>query len=218
MKRFCPGLFLVAGLLLSGIGWADVEGQKDEVIRAKQGRTPSAGPSKADIQKVFDRLGGLNAARRARGAAPVGTSSNRMAWARSERSLQVLQRPEARVYTHLKRGVVAVEPQSGQKALTTRAAGEKPKDAALRYVTDHYAIFGLKAPKSELALERSEKDALGMTHLFYRQQHEGIPFWGRQLAAHLDASGALTYINCLVEPTREAWRSNPPFQKKKRLL
>lgn len=209
MKRLFLGLFLSAGLLLNGFGWADAEDQKAEAIRAKQGRGPSAGPSKADIQRVFERLGKLDGARRARGVAKVGTASNLTAWAKSDRSLQVLERPEGRVYTHLKRGVVAVEPYSGQRSLTTCAAGEKPKDAALRYVAENYSVFGLKSPRTELALERSEKDVLGMTHLFYRQQHEGIPFWGRQLAAHLDASGALTYINCLVEPTREGLSVEP---------
>jgi Zn-dependent metalloprotease len=104
---------------------------------------------------------------------------------------------------------VAVEPKPEGGKLPSAKPGESLKDVALRYIAENQTIFGLKSPNSELIETKRSKDELGITHLFFQQELNGIPFWGRELTAHLDGSGALTWVNCLLQPTPEGLDIHP---------
>lgn len=57
------------------------------------------------------------------------------------------------------------------------------------FLAAHGGAFGLADPGRELRLRGATRDALGMTHLEYRQVHEGIEVFGGVLRVHLDAAG-----------------------------
>ena len=181
---------------------------KDAVVRVKSAAGKTASVDIKDLQPLLERYGKLYRSRADKMPKAAGISKWQR-WAQADRSHQVMERSGARVHTHLHRGVVAVEPAPGESDMARPRAGEKPQDVALRYVADHVSIFGLKSPKAELAVQRSETDTLGMTHVFYRQYANGIPFWGRQLTAHVDRSGALQSINCLIQPTLDGLAVKP---------
>ena len=187
---------------------APSEGLKEEVIQAKSGTKKALNIGRQDLQQIDQHFGKLYRSQN-RPALKSHSSSKLLGWAKSERSLQVLNRPEAKVYTHLKRGVVAVEPPKGKRYLSAPKAYAKPQKVALDYVAENYSIFGIETPETELIEERCQTDSLGMTHLFFKQHHAGIPVWGRQLVAHLDTNGALKSINCLIQPSLENLNMKP---------
>jgi bacillolysin len=98
------------------------------------------------------------------------------------------------------RGIVRVEPdpKSSQKSLTKRRFNETGEDAARRFIGERKDIFNLKDASADLKLLRTENDPRGGEHVFFQQRLNGIPFWGRELAAHLDGTGAVDSINCLL--------------------
>ncbi len=73
-------------------------------------------------------------------------------------------------------------------------------DATATFVDRNAAAFGLRNGSSELALQRSETDRLGQTHLSYAQTHRGVPVFGASLKAHFDASGRLFVVNGTLVP------------------
>ncbi|MCC7390757.1 M4 family metallopeptidase [Candidatus Sumerlaeota bacterium] len=98
------------------------------------------------------------------------------------------------------RGVTAVTPNAaaGKRSLVKISSGQTPEAAARDFVRANRAIFAIADADGDLRLERTEFDAKGGAHLFFEQQLNGIPFWGRQLAAHFDSAGEMTAISCLL--------------------
>ena len=187
-QRFGVSSILLVGLVASLAGPVWPVGGKESVSQIKSTTQRRSQSQSEDPQLLTDWLGERYRAR-ARVAAQRTASS------------EGPDRQNVKVFSQDKRGVVAVQPVASRGLLAAPRAGENRKDAALRYVAENRAIFRLGSPSKELNLHRSRTDELGMTHLFFQQRHEGIPFWGRELVAHFDASGSLTSINCLIEPT-----------------
>ena len=174
-------------------------------------RTEGAQNRRAKLDSLKPLLEQLQQRYRARPRAipPGAQSSNMLKWARSPRGMQLWQRKEAKVYNHLKRGVVAVEPPAGKTMLSKRRQGETPSRLALRFVEENQAIFHIAEPALELVEHRRTSDLRGTEHLFFQQYHQGIPLWGRQLVAHVEASGELRSINCLIEPSPQIVSAPP---------
>jgi hypothetical protein len=182
---------------------------KQAVVRAKSATKQAASADPNALKPAIERLGQIFRSQNGKipakakahslysfGGAEKGQKSKMSQWARAKRPYQVFNRLDTEIHTHLNRGVVAVRPRPGKQSLTVARPGEDSKDATLRYIADNPAIFGLKPPASQLTLDRRETDKLGMTHLRFQQHYNGIPLWGRQLAAHLDPLGDLRSINC----------------------
>lgn len=81
------------------------------------------------------------------------------------------------------------KPKNGAFALP---AAPSPEDAALAFLDEHKALFGMHDPNVELAVERSGAMADGSVHIRFRQQQGGVPVRGATWTAHFDAAGRLT--------------------------
>src|SRR5262245_36441804 len=81
--------------------------------------------------------------------------------------------------------------------------GDDAPQTTLRLLADDrdaLKLVGLRSPREELALARSESDSLGMTHVRFRQVTRGIPVLGAELAAHFDAAGRVAAIDANYVP------------------
>lgn len=63
-----------------------------------------------------------------------------------------------------------------------------------------------RVPAIDLAPIRVQHDALGMTHVAYAQQHDGVPVIGGDLVLHLDRDGGVVSVNGTIRdvPPRPA--------------
>lgn len=82
------------------------------------------------------------------------------------------------------------------------AAGRgRAERTARAFLRDQRALLRLADPDTELVLARQERDALGRTHLRFRQRHRGVPVEPAELLVHLDPSGDVDVVNGGWEPT-----------------
>ena len=85
-----------------------------------------------------------------------------------------------------------------------------PTAAASAFLARHAAVFGIADPAAELALLRSETDALGMSRVLWQQVVNGVPVHNAQVSVHLAAGGAAVvaatsgYVPGLYVPTTQA--------------
>ena len=70
-------------------------------------------------------------------------------------------------------------------------------------------MLGLENPASELTLAKVQNDALGHTHLRFRQSYWGVPVFGAELIAQLDEQGDLTSISRRLRATPEKLALTP---------
>lgn len=203
--------FVAAAVLFAAAARADMPG-KEKSASAREGAGPAKPLSPDATADLMNRLAAQPALQKARALAAkrVVAPSPIAPWAANPGRLQLFQDSTVRAWHQRDRGVVAVEPAeaaAGGKpgtrgsVLARAAAGEKPSDTALRFIAQQRRHFGLRAPREELVLQQSGADALGIHRLVFQQVSNGIPIWGRQLAAHLDGQGNLLSINCLLEPS-----------------
>jgi Zn-dependent metalloprotease len=104
----------------------------------------------------------------------------------TQRSWLWLEEPTLKTPMHLaadRTGTPALQP--GTDAAATTVA----------FLETNKALFRMRAPSSELALERAHVDALGMTHTRFRQVVRGVPVAGREVYAHYDNAGRLASID-----------------------
>ncbi|MEO8376779.1 MAG: M4 family metallopeptidase [Candidatus Sumerlaeota bacterium] len=106
------------------------------------------------------------------------------------------------------RGVTGVTPNAarGKRTLGRLVGGQTPEGAARDFVHSRKDIFAISDADADLVLGRTEIDSSGGAHLFFDQQLNGIPFWGRQLAAHFNKGGDLEAINCLLSTDAKSVR------------
>lgn len=95
-----------------------------------------------------------------------------------------------------------------QNRSASRASTDAAKQAAaMQFLKDYSALFGISNVTEELAAAGVTKDAHGGTHVSYKQVYRGLPVLGGELKAHFDAADNLvatngTFIpNITVSPT-----------------
>jgi Zn-dependent metalloprotease len=77
---------------------------------------------------------------------------------------------------------------------------------------ERYArVLRLEDPSNELTLRSVDRDDLGYVHVRFKQVHEGLPVWSRDLVAHYDATGALYAVNGSYEPSPQGIDASPLF-------
>ncbi len=106
---------------------------------------------------------------------------------------------QAQVSLHPATGVarfVRIPADSLQRPWVGAAAEEQ----AAAFLREFGALFGLNNPAAELILAERETDALGMTHLHYIQQYQGVPVFASTLRFHFADDGQLRAINGMVLP------------------
>lgn len=107
-------------------------------------------------------------------------------------------------YADGNRGIVAIQPlrqRTSNRLAASRAAILDPNAMVLNYLEDNSHLLGIRAPRRHLVMNHLIRDSLGMYHVHYQQQLDTIPVWGRQLTAHVDATGDISWINCLLART-----------------
>ena len=84
---------------------------------------------------------------------------------------------------------------SGSFSLGGLKAGAAEEAAVKAFLDRNRDIFGIRDASSELNLAGAETDQHGLRTLRFAQRHDGVPVYGGDLLAHLDAEGDLTSVN-----------------------
>lgn len=61
-------------------------------------------------------------------------------------------------------------------------------------------IFGIHDPAKELKIQKTDTDNLGMSHLTYQQQYQGVEVFGGTLKVHFNQEGDITAANGTFVP------------------
>lgn len=73
----------------------------------------------------------------------------------------------------------------------------------IRFLSENKELFGLKEPDKELKTISEITDELGMTHIKYQQQINGIKIFQGQLVVHFNTDGSIESVNGRYFPTPE---------------
>ncbi|MCC6547556.1 M4 family metallopeptidase [Candidatus Sumerlaeota bacterium] len=93
---------------------------------------------------------------------------------------------------------MAPDESRGGRSLGKTLPGQTPEAVAREFVRSRKDVLAIDDADADLMLERVEYGNDGSAHLFFTQQLHGIPFWGRQIAAHFDKTGSLESLSCLI--------------------
>ncbi|HEU4744430.1 MAG TPA: hypothetical protein VFS61_04300, partial [Anaerolineales bacterium] len=77
----------------------------------------------------------------------------------------------------------------------TDLRGVTTQERAIEMASVYGREFGLRHPKKELQLEKSEKDGRGNDLVHYQQMYEGIPVIGGEMIVNMNAKGELLSIS-----------------------
>jgi Zn-dependent metalloprotease len=88
------------------------------------------------------------------------------------------------------------------------ASAAKAEEIALNIISANRETFRLDDPDSELKAVESFKDEFGKQHVKFAQWYQGVPVWGQDLVAHLEANGELYSMNARYSPTPKAINVN----------
>ena len=109
------------------------------------------------------------------------------------------------------RGSVALSTKESTSAVSFVRAGQNgdllPGDAAKTahgkandFLAEYGALLGVSNADQELVSSSAVVDALGATHITYRQVYNGVPVFGGLVKAHVDKAGDLTAVNGVFVP------------------
>lgn len=96
---------------------------------------------------------------------------------------------------------ISVSAAAQQRILSKTAAAARAAHIAKTFIADHRALFRLENPEEELQIAEEHVDRLGKQHVRFTQTLQGVPVWGKDLAAHVEADGRLYAINARYAPT-----------------
>lgn len=198
----------LVAVLVSVVGLAGAQGTGSLATKGKRGQLPAATARTIDPAKLQAATARMSAAL-ASGKKSIGAtkaSPALKAWANNRsKQLQVVSLNGVSATIDPVRGVVMMEPDGTKaKSLAYAKSGLAPEEMTRRFVASQKGFFKLEDATHELVLTDAAADGAGMTHLTFQQSHAGIPFWGRELRAHLGPGGELKSLNGYVEPTPAA--------------
>ncbi len=96
---------------------------------------------------------------------------------------------------------VSVSAAAQQRILSKTAAAARAAHIAKTFIADHRALFRLANPEEELQIAEEHVDRLGKQHVRFIQTLQGVPVWGKDLVAHVEADGRLYALNARHAPT-----------------
>lgn len=96
-----------------------------------------------------------------------------------------------------------------ERAARARAGRDPAADTARAFLRKRAALLKLDDPDAELALQRTQHDALGRTQLRFGQRHGGLRVWPAELIVHLDPSGDVDAMDGASVATPTALGTNP---------
>lgn len=89
------------------------------------------------------------------------------------------------------------------------ARDSSPEAIALAFLETHGSVFGLASTATEVELARpSQRDALGMDHVRFRQVVRGVPVTAGELIVHLRGSDVVA-VNAETLPNADAVNTDP---------
>ena len=91
--------------------------------------------------------------------------------------------------------------------------GADPVATTLGVLAEHRALFRMRDPGVELAVKKTETDALGMTHARFQQLTHGVPVIGAEMMAHYDPSGHLASIDANYVADLDGVDVDPAFDR-----
>ena len=87
-----------------------------------------------------------------------------------------------------------------QPFLNFSLAQASPEDTATTFLGEHGAAFGITDPNSELRLEETRTDEIGMTHLTYQQVYQGVDVFAAIVLVHMNAADVVQSMNGVFIP------------------
>lgn len=95
------------------------------------------------------------------------------------------------VYGPLPLAVATAVAENESRALAIYAAGA----VADQFLQQHAAALGVQDVAADLVPHQVQSDSLGMTHLRFEQQYQGVPVFGSELLVHLDSDQQVASAN-----------------------
>ena len=77
---------------------------------------------------------------------------------------------------------------------------KSPEANASDFFRINGGLFGIHDPSKELNFQKTDTDNLGMSHLTYQQQYQGVEVFGGTLKAHFNQQGDITAVNGTFVP------------------
>ncbi|MFW5740511.1 MAG: M4 family metallopeptidase, partial [Myxococcota bacterium] len=87
--------------------------------------------------------------------------------------------------------------------------GASAQQAALEVIAGHATALGIDDPDSEMVLESISYDALGGTHVTFRQVADGVPVFGVRFGVHFDKLGRTAYMSGRYVPDLDTVDTTP---------
>ncbi len=81
------------------------------------------------------------------------------------------------------------------------AAPAAAEPIARQFLRENAALLRINDPDDEFAVMKTERDALGMTHIRYQQTYGGLEIWGSDVFVHLDAANRFDSFNGRYRPS-----------------
>src|SRR5436309_3880890 len=91
-------------------------------------------------------------------------------------------------------GVARFVRATGDATIPLSSPPASLEDKAYRFFEEYGAVFGVTAPRQQLAVFRVTSDETG-SDVRLRQSHGGLPVFNAQLVVHFDTAGAITSVN-----------------------
>jgi bacillolysin len=101
---------------------------------------------------------------------------------------------------------------SGKLTPAAYSSGANQSVDGIRFLSENRELFGLKDPEHELKLISNITDELGMTHIKYQQEVNGVKIFHGQLIVHFNTDGSIESVNGTYFPTPEI-NTNPAIDK-----
>ncbi|MDI6804576.1 MAG: M4 family metallopeptidase [Bacteroidota bacterium] len=90
---------------------------------------------------------------------------------------------------------------SGKLTQTGLSYSSDKTNDGIRFLSENKDLFGLKEPAKELNVISNITDEIGMTHIKYHQQVNGVKIFHGQLIAHFNSDGSVESVNGRYYPT-----------------
>lgn len=106
--------------------------------------------------------------------------------------IEVVRDPVTERVMILRPGPESLPPSArGVKIGSAAADVAASRITAYQFIEKNKSVLGLQDPAGQLVATTSEADDLGLTHVYFSQQHQGVPVLGGGMAVHVNREGAV---------------------------
>lgn len=106
--------------------------------------------------------------------------------------IEVVRDPVTERVMILRPGPESLPPSArGVKIGTAATDVAASRITADQFIEKNKSVLGLQDPAGQLVTAASEADDLGLAHVYFSQQHQGVPVLGGGMAVHVNREGAV---------------------------